>query len=394
MTIYDEQIIPTPTESPNERLMVSGVWIRESDGFLKRGKNESDRMSNQIPSNYRGSGGRRLVAFTSLVGIVVSLVIWIGSCFWHPTELNLKFWSVSFSPDGSSVVTGGGENASSPPPPGELVFWKIGARHGRSVEERASVRSVAWSSDGKFVAIGDFSGVTKLVIPETGKTLRAFSPPANQVNTVAVSKDCNLVAAGTFEGTIDLWDNSGKEQHLFLIPSDKILDIAFSPNGLSMVATGRSGNAYLLDLVGYGELLKFQAYKGSAKSNPTAECTAFSPDGVSFATGSLTTLRIWETKTGMLLQDVPCTANVNNIAFAPSGDTVATVHADGGLALWNSRTGQQLRSVQAHPNEAFGLSFSPDGRRIATVSRNDFTIKIWDANSLKLTASLCRSNSK
>jgi WD40 repeat protein len=251
---------------------------------------------------------------------------------------------------------------------------------------------VVWSPNGEFVAVGDFAGVTKLVSPESGKTLLSFSPPANQVNAVAVSRNGNLVAGATFDGTIDLWDNVGKEQHLFLVGAEKLLDVAISPDDVAMVATARSGNAFLFDLVERGDPMKLQAYNGPPKIDPTAECAAFSADGLTFATGSLTTLRIWETRTGLLQQEVACTANVNNVAFAPGGNMVATVHADGRLALWNYHTGEQLNSTQAHPDEAFGLSFAPNGKRIATVSRNDFTIKIWDAQTLRLVATHRRSN--
>jgi WD40 repeat protein len=235
--------------------------------------------------------------------------------------------------------------------------------------------------------------VTKLLDPKTGNTLLALSPPANQVNAVAFSGNGNLVAAATFDGTIELWDCKGKEQHVFVVPMEKFLDVAISRNGKAMVAIGLNGKVYLYNLIDLGDPLKLQAYDGTPKVDPTAGCTAFSADGLAFATGSLQSLRIWETQTGNLMQDVACTANVNKIAFAPGGDTVATVHADGRLVLWNFRTGAQLNSTQAHPDEAIGLSFSPDGKRIATVARNDFTIKIWDAATLHLMAAHHRSNS-
>jgi WD40 repeat protein len=274
------------------------------------------------------------------------------------------------------------------------VFWQIGKGRTRIVAETASIRSVAWSPNGKFVAVGDFAGVTKMVSAETGETLLPFSPPANQVNAAAVSPDANLVAGATFDGTIDLWNTAGKEQHLFLVQGEKLLDVAISPDGVTMAATSQSGYVYLFDMISRGEPAKIQAYPGPKKSNRSAECVAFAHDGLSFATGSLKTLRIWETRTGVVKQEVACTANVNNVAFAPDDEAVATVHADGTLALWNCHTGERLNSTQAHPDDAFGLSFAPNGNLIATASRNDFTIKIWNATTLQLVSSLGRSNPK
>ena len=349
-------------------------------------------MAGQIPSTYRESGAGRFLPLAILLTMGILSIVWIGSCFRHTAPMSLRFWSVSFSPDGSSVVTGGGENPTIPPPPGELVFWEIASRHEHAIREPYCIQSLVWSSNGKFVAVGDCAGVTRLVSPESGKTLLSFSPPAHEVNAVAVSSTGNLVAAATCDGTIDLWDNTGKEEHLFLVPGEKFLDVAISANDLAMVASARSGKVFLFDLVDRGDPVKLQACDGAPNTDATTACAAFSPDGLTFATGALKTLRIWETRTGALEQDIACTANVNNIAFAPDGDTLATVHADGRLALRNSRTGEQLDSTQAHPDEALGLSFAPDGKRIATVSRNDFTIKIWNAKTLQLVASLHRRN--
>jgi WD40 repeat protein len=366
---------------------------REFKG-LREETHKSVDMAGQLPKTFQKSVARRVVPFASMIVVGVLLAIGISACFRGSPELSLRFWSVSFSPDSASVVTGGGEEQGTPPPPGELVFWRIANGHKRAIREPASIRSVVWSPNGKFVAVGDFSGVTKVVSAETGKTLLAFSPPDNQVNAVAVSPDGNLVAGATLDGTIDCWNVTGKEQHLFVVPGEKFLDLAISPNGLEMVATSRSGNVLLFNLVTQGEPSKLQAYPGPARADRTAECAAFSHNSLSFATGSLTTLRIWETHTAQVKQEVECAANVNNVAFSPDDGIVATVHADGTLAVWNCNNGQELNSTQAHPNEAFGLSFSPDGKRIATVSRNDRTIKIWDAKTLKLVASLQRPKPK
>jgi WD40 repeat protein len=360
-------------------------------------------MEGRIPGNSCKPGLLTQLFIAELVMLGVLSAIWMGGCFRHTQAPHLPFWSVSFSPDSASVVTGGA-GVRIPPPshyiphkgplcPGELVFWKISSKRERALQEPNGIRSVAWSPDGKFIAVGDYVGVTRLVDAKTGQTLLGFSPPARQVSAVAISGNSQLVAASTLDGTIELWDALGKEQNVFFVPPEKFLDVAISRDGEALVATGRSGKAYLYNLADLGDPLKLQAYDGPPPIDPTAECAAFSADGLAFATGSLKNLRIWETRTGTLQQDLACTADVNNVAFAPKGDIVATVHADGRLALWNFHTGAQLNSTQAHPDEAFGLSFSPDGKRIATVSRNDFTIKIWDAATLQLVAAHHRSNS-
>jgi WD40 repeat protein len=334
---------------------------------------------------------QRALLLWSLIALAAILVVIGGAAllvqhFRHAVKTDSPLWSVSFSPDSRRVVAAGGKGPRSV---GELVLWEIGQRSKRIVREPATTRSVAWSPNGKFVATGDFAGVTKLIDPSSGETLFPFSPPAQRVNAVAVSADGGLVASATFDGTIDLWDSgTGKEQQVLVIPAEHLLWVAFSPDARRLVATTRSGKGLLFDLAQKGEPVVLQAYAGPPAVDPGVECAAFSPDGKVIATGSMTTMRVWDTQTMALKQEIAASANFNNVAFSPDGEKVASIHADGRLVVWDAKSGAEVNSTQAHPKEAFGLSFAPDGKRIATVSRSDFTIKIWNAGTLQLEQSL------
>ncbi len=329
---------------------------------------------------------RRIVIAIGILGAVVLLIAWVGGCLRRARESPLRFWAVSFSPDARSLVTGGGEIESSAP--GELLFWDIDHGGEHVVRQRGSIRSVAWSPDGKFIVSGDFAGATKMVNPETGQFLMMFPPPARQVNAVAISRDSKLVASATFDGTIEVWDVAGTEKHLFMAPSERFLDVAIAPDCGSLVATTQSGKAFLYTLTENLDPLVLWACPEPPDTDRKAECAAFSPDSMTFATGAGDRLRIWETGTGEMKRDIIAGTEVDNVAYSPDGASVATVHSDGSLMLWNPRTGAMLNWTQAHPGDAFGLAFASDGRRIATVARDDFTVKIWNATNLQLEACL------
>jgi len=351
-------------------------------------------MAGKIPKSFRKPPlGWGIRAVLVLFGILAVFVILLVSCHKRSPAISVQLWGVTFAPNSQSVIAYGGDSGvSRPPTPGELIFWDMATGKKHVLRQLGSVRSAAWSPDGKFVAIGDFAGLAKLVSLGENNVVQSLSPPSTAVNAVAISADGSLIAGATLDGTIDLWDNSGKEQHLFTAPNEKFLDVAISPDQSIMIGTTQSGKAIVFSLKDQGDPVTLQTSEGSATGDSAAECVAFAPDGLSFATGALRTLRIWETRTGAIKQEIVATARFYKVAFSPDGKTVATVLDDGRLALWNPETGQVINSIQAHPNEAFGLSFAPDGKRIATVSRNDFTIKIWDAVTLELKASLRTSN--
>ena len=67
-------------------------------------------------------------------------------------------------------------------------------------------------------------------------------------------------------------------------------------------------------------------------------------------------------------------------AFSPDGKRVLAVSRDDGARLHDGRTGQLLLGSFPHDGRVFAACFSPDGTRVATVSE-DKTARIWDAQT-------------
>jgi WD40 repeat protein len=73
---------------------------------------------------------------------------------------------------------------------------------------------------------------------------------------------------------------------------------------------------------------------------------------------------------------------VYGAAFSPDphGRFVVTASQDNHLILWNSETGMELRRFDGHTFNVNGAWFSPDGRRILSVS-GDRTARTWDVET-------------
>ncbi len=71
---------------------------------------------------------------------------------------------------------------------------------------------------------------------------------------------------------------------------------------------------------------------------------------------------------------------VSSVAYSRDGKVLAAAGADGNVQLWDSTGMIPLETVRAHPGASV-VTFSPDGKLLATLGRSDGALKLWDLTS-------------
>lgn len=235
--------------------------------------------------------------------------------------------------------------------------------------------SVAFSPNDKLLASGSLDETIRLWDVFSGKQILLFNTEKNGVNwisSVAFSPDGKTLASASFDEVTKLWDvSTGKEIRELRRHQKGVNSVAFSPDG-NLLATGSEDRTiHIWNLV---KMVQLYDLKGHTKE---VTFVAFSPNGKILASASWDgTVRLWNVDTGKEKGALTGhTKEVSSVAFSPDGKMLASSSFDGTVRLWNADTGSPIRTLQGHESAVNTVKFSPNGKTLVS-GAND--IRFWD----------------
>ncbi len=244
-------------------------------------------------------------------------------------------------------------------------------------QHRAEVRCLAFSPDGKLLASGSKDKTIKLWNPNTGRAVATVDGLSGTVWSVAFSPDGATLASGGMDHSVRLWDlGTGRLRATLEGHSGPVHSLAFSPDGRTLASAGSfDRTARLWDPATWDLKAALKVDEGAVL------CVAFSPDGRTLASaGYRGSIELWNTATDKpdpLPGRLPGHATtVRSLAFAPDGKTLASASEDHSVKLWAIPDGRLLATLAGHSAAVQSVAFSPDGQTLATASL-DGTVKLW-----------------
>ncbi|KAF7987115.1 hypothetical protein HWV62_313 [Athelia sp. TMB] len=213
---------------------------------------------------------------------------------------------------------------------------------------------------------------------------QVYKRHTSSVRSAAFSPDGRRIASGSRDGSIHIWDAETGLVKVGPIQghADYLHSSAFSPDGHTVVSGSRDGTICICDAE--TGILAVGPFEGHTS---TVYSVAFSPDGQRVASCSADgTVRIWETETGVLAAGPfkGHTDQVNSVAFAPDGQKVASGSDDKTVCIWDIKTDRRV-VTEGHSDQVWSVAFSPDGLHVASGSE-DKTVCTWDAETGTLAA--------
>ncbi|KAK5657213.1 hypothetical protein OQA88_3271 [Cercophora sp. LCS_1] len=238
----------------------------------------------------------------------------------------------------------------------------------------SSVMSVAFSPDSKLVASGSRDKTIKIWDMATGACMQTLEGHGSFVRSVAFSPDSKLIASGSHDDTVKIWDTAtGACMQTLKGHGSFVRSVAFSPDS-KLVASGSYDKTVKIWDMATGACMQTLEGHGSSVNS-----VAFSPDSKLVASGSYDkTVKIWDMATGACMQTLEGHGSfVNSVAFSPDSKLVASGSYDETVKIWDMATGACMQTLKGHGNSVNSVAFSPDSKLVASGSY-DKTVKIWD----------------
>jgi RNA polymerase sigma factor (sigma-70 family) len=275
--------------------------------------------------------------------------------------------SVAFSPDGKWIAIVNGY--------GKLVLHDIATGKQPWQFETDSPELARFTADGSTLLVADGRNVRRWDLA-AGKELETVRGHTDRVFSVAVAAKGKMIASCSSDGTVRLYEADGirtpAHRHTFVVPKKYGLGVALSPDGKRLVCGTIEGEVHLWDTATFREIrrAKIDAWRVSAQ--------AFSPDGQTFVTGGERTFHICDAATGKVIHKVDGPfAAFSHVLFCPDGKRIATAGNHAQLQFWDPATGKEILYGDGHKHAVASGAFAPDGKTLATVSDEPF-IHLWD----------------
>jgi WD40 repeat protein len=296
-----------------------------------------------------------------------------------------EIFALAVTPDGRTVLSGSSDG---------LRFWSLADRQPLGTSE-AHVETLAVSADGTVVAAGLFGGTAKVFSVPDGLELAELPAPPGSVK-VALSPDGRwlaaaatglVVGAGTGEIVVQAVpepEEPSRAAVMFdeVLPHDgAVTALALASDG-ARLASGDARGGLKLWSVREGRAI---AEVPTVTAQPVA-ALAFTPDGRILASAQGESIRLWAIPDARPLATLDGhVAAVRALAFAPDGRTLASVSDDRSVKLWSMPEGRLRTTIREHGEPLRAVAWTPDG---ATVVSAAGTIRTWSAATGRLRASV------
>ncbi|XP_057427558.1 uncharacterized protein LOC130720873 [Lotus japonicus] len=327
-----------------------------------------------------------------------------------------ELYSVACSPtDATLVATGGGDDKG--------FFWRIGQGDWASELQghTDSIASLAFSYDGKFLASGSLDGIVQ-VWDEFGNLkgplegpgggiewlrwhprghillagsedstvwmwntdhaafLNMFAGHGSSVTCGDFTPDGKIICTGSDDATLRIWNpRSGENIHVVQghpYHTEGLTCLAISSTSTLALTGSKDGSAHIVNITTGRVVNTLSSHSDSI------ECIGFAPSDSWAAIGGMDKkLMIWDVEHSLSRNICEHEDGVTCLAWL-GALYVATGCVDGNVRLWDSRSGECVRTFRGHSDAIQSLSFSANRDYLVSASI-DGTARVFEVEGFQ-----------
>jgi eukaryotic-like serine/threonine-protein kinase len=376
-----------------------------------------------MPKSLKPRSIRNLVGATVLV-VAASIAAWLIYQSWSGNGQGTQSGGPNAATGGPNAATGGPNAATAGPAKPVVVKKNLKLmRHSRSV------RTLAFSPDGKVLASGGLEGNIFLWDTKTWQPRGPLKGHPGDITCFSFTADSTRLASVTTVVDICLirvWNVATSEEvEKVVTAKESIWAVAYSPDGKTLACGGNDKALHIIDVA-----TGVQRHLIPNVAPRLLRALSFSPDSKQIATGGSGATLLWDAATGeeiplderlpeemcptilpdgkglvgwifregrVTICDLPSghmraswpahpNTTIEGLAVSTDGRFLASIGGDGVARVWSTADQTEVATLIGHNGTIHSVAFTPDGAQLATGGADDLSIRIWDLPEICRTA--------
>ncbi|XP_055825619.1 WD40 repeat-containing protein HOS15-like [Solanum dulcamara] len=305
-------------------------------------------------------------------------------CAWSPERSLLasgsgdstaRIWTIGDGPCNSTIQRR---------PPNVLALKHL---ESQATEKHKGVMTLDWNSEGKLLATGSYDGQVR-IWNLSGKLVSTLSKHKGPIFSLKWNKEGDHLLSGSVDRTAIVWNvNSSEWKQHFEFPSGPTLDVDWQNND-SFAVSSADKMIYICKVGDNTPVKTFSGHQNrvnAIKWDPSGSLLASCSDD--------STVKIWSMKQDVCLHDFrEHRKEIYTIKWSPTGAgtnnpnqqlLLASGSFDSTVKLWDVELGCLLHSLNGHREDVYSIAFSPNGEYLASGSL-DKCMNIWSVKEAKI----------